>query len=110
MEASCINITGITPTLEKAAISFSSPKPSTLQHKIPKISVAAVSGPEYVAKSLLKKSSGEQSNSGLKVDSSMTKKRTLSPEPNTRKRNKSIEDTPSRTRKTGPTFEEPPWE
>lgn len=107
MEATFGNITGITPTMEKAAISFSSFKPSPQRHMTPpRFPVNATSGPTFIAKTLLQKSGEDSLNGGLKVET--TKKRSLSPEPDIRKRNKSVEDVPKKA--AAQTFEEPPWE
>lgn len=113
MEAAYGNTTGITPTMERANMSFSGlkPTPSPHRHAAARLPVNKISGPTSVAKQLPKQLSAgdelEPSNGSALLDVPPGKKRSASPDIDNRKRNKSIED---RADKKGQTFEEPPWE
>lgn len=111
-EATFGNATGITPTMEKARLSFSPFQPSPPQRQMtPRLPVRNMTGPTMVAKSQQQQPHlgvAATSKGGLlAAEAASAKKRSLSPEPETRKRNKSVEDS---VMKSAQAFEEPPWD
>jgi hypothetical protein len=107
MQSTYGSTTGITPTLEKAHISFGALKPSPHRHPAARLPVHMSSGPTFVAQQMTEDVK-DPFNGLLQSELPPGKKRSASPDSEIRKRNKSVEDGPL-VKKTQ-TFEEPPWE